>query len=233
MGIHALFDILAWVVSATTLYVLRRTWFPKNPVDAPMRLGYLASVLLGAGLGAWAFGTANLWVSGIHEFGRSIAGALVGAILAVELYKKSVGIEARTGAIYALPVVLGIAVGRIGCLLSGLEDNTYGIPTDADWGWDFGDGILRHPVALYESLAMATFAVTYLIMVARKSSFWMNNGFYLAVLFYAVERFVLEDFKPYEALVLNLDIFQLLSLAIAGYALVMLASRDTALEKAS
>lgn len=225
MAVHTLFDVLAWMVSATTLYVLRRTCFPKNPVAEPMRFGYLASVLLGAGLGAWAFGTANLWVSGVHEFGRSIAGALAGAILSVELYKKIYGIHARTGAIYALPVALGIAVGRIGCQLSGLEDHTYGIPTGANWGWDFGDGVLRYPVALFETVAMTVFAIVYIVMIARKSTFWMNNGFYLAVLFYAVERFVLEFLKPYGSAFAGLSLFQILSLAMTAYAVRMIVSQ--------
>jgi phosphatidylglycerol---prolipoprotein diacylglyceryl transferase len=220
--IHTIFDILAWITSALTLLVLRRSWFPKNPVAEPMRLGYLASVLFGAGAGAWIFGTANLWITGIHEIGRSVEGALAGAILAVELYKKATGITARTGAIYALPLCLGIAVGRIGCLLSGLDDNTYGIPTGASWGWDFGDGIPRHPVALYESAAMAGFALVYMAMRLRKSAYWRENGFYLAVGFYGLERFIIEFWKPYGALIANLSIFQLLCIVLIGYALIML-----------
>ncbi len=225
MLLHTLFDVLAWLTSAATLFLLRRTWFPKSPIAVPLRLGYLASVLIGAAVGAWALGTANLWISGIHEFGRSIAGALAGAIAAVELYKKFSGIHVRTGAIYALPVALGIAVGRIGCLLSGLNDNTYGIPTGASWGWDFGDGVLRHPVALYESMMMAAFALVYIFMIARKSTFWTNNGFYLAVWFYAIERFILEYFKPYATLAMGMSIFQVLSVAMGVYAMAMIASQ--------
>jgi prolipoprotein diacylglyceryltransferase len=154
--------------------------------------------------------------------GRSIEGALAGAIIAIELYKKANGIMARTGAIYALPIALGIAVGRIGCLLSGLEDHTHGVPTSAAWagyvGWDFGDGIPRHPVQLYESLAMAGFAAVYAIMVARGSAFWKTNGFYLMVGFYGLQRFGWELLKPYEGAVVGLSVFQLLSLALIAYA---------------
>jgi phosphatidylglycerol---prolipoprotein diacylglyceryl transferase len=48
-----------------------------------------------------------------------------------------------------------IAVGRLGCFFSGIEDRTYGTPTDLPWGYDFGDGILRHPVELYEAVGAA------------------------------------------------------------------------------
>ncbi len=225
MTIHALFDLLAWLTSATTLYVLRRTWFPKNPVGEPLRFGYLAAVLFGAGLGAWIFGTANLWISGIHEFGRSIAGALAGAIFAVEIYKKISSIAARTGAVYALPAALGIAVGRVGCQLSGLDDHTYGIPTGADWGWDFGDGIMRHPVAGYETILMGGFALAYATQMLRGSASWRQNGFYFMIGFYALERFVLEFWKPYASALVGLSLFQLLSIALLIYATAMILSQ--------
>lgn len=229
MLIHTIFDILAWVTSMTTLLILRRTWFPKNAIEPPFRTGYLVAVLFGAGLFAWVFGTANLWLSGQSQMGRSIEGALFGAILAVETYKRANGISARTGAIYALPAALGIAVGRIGCLLSGMEDFTYGIPTNTSWGWNFGDGVLRHPVALYESIAMGVFALCYIINVAKRSVFWKENGFYLMVAFYGFERFFLEFWKPYGPAFVGLSLFQLLSIAMVAYgvAMIMTAHRDT------
>ncbi|MEE9313180.1 MAG: prolipoprotein diacylglyceryl transferase family protein [Rhizobiaceae bacterium] len=226
-AIHILFDTLAWLTSLTTIFILRRTWFPKQPVTKPLRVGYIIALIFGAGVGAWLFGTANLWLSGVYQFGRSIEGALAGAIVAIEIYKKLNGITARTGAIYALPMTLGIAVGRIGCLLSGLKDFTYGIPTGAAWGWDFGDGILRHPVQLYETIAMLAFATLYAIMIKRGSISWRTNGFYYAVAFYAIERFILEFFKPYGSLVANLTIFQLLSIGLLGYAVLMMRGEKT------
>ncbi len=223
--IHTLFDVLAWLTAVCTLLVLRRTWFAHNPVDEPKRFGYLAAVLIGAGSGAWIFGTLNSWLSGHAGFARSVEGALAGAILSIELHKRVNTITARTGAVYALPMALGIAIGRIGCLLSGMDDFTYGIPTKANWGWDFGDGILRHPVQLYETVAMAAFALLYIIKVRRGSSFWKVQGFYLGVGSYGVERFFLEFWKPYAPLAMGLTIFQFLSLAMGSYAVTMLLTR--------
>ena len=222
--IHTAFDALAWLAAAATLLVLRRTWFADNPAGQNLRFGYLAAVLFGAGIGAWAFGTLNGWASGQPGLARSVEGALAGAIISIELWKRFNGVTARTGAAYALPLVLGIAIGRIGCLLAGLEDFTYGIPTSGEWGWDIGDGILRHPVQLYESLMMAAFALVYAAKVLRGSAFWKANGFYLAVGFYGTQRFMLEFLKPYATVAGPLTVFQLLSLALIGYALVMLAS---------
>lgn len=50
-----------------------------------------------------------------------------------------------------------MAVGRLGCFFAGLPDYTYGVPTDLPWGVNFGDGVPRHPVQLYESAAMLLF----------------------------------------------------------------------------
>jgi prolipoprotein diacylglyceryltransferase len=221
---HTILDILAWLTSLSTLMILRRTWFSEHPVSDSGRPGYLAAILLGAGLGAWAFGTTNLWISGIPQSGRSIEGALFGAIAAVEIYKRVVGIAERTGSVYALPVALGIAVGRIGCQLSGLEDFTYGLPTGADWGWDFGDGINRHPVAFYESATMLVFAGLYVAFMLRGSVFMRQNGFYLAIAYYAGQRFVQEYFKPYGSLIAGLTLFQCLALVLLAYGLWMMAS---------
>ncbi len=95
--IHGAFDGLAWVAAAAAALWLTRVEkvaFPAVTTDLP----YLAAVLLGAGVGAYLFGTANMWLSGTPGLGRSIEGALAGGIAAVELYKRAVGIRARTGA---------------------------------------------------------------------------------------------------------------------------------------
>lgn len=62
---------------------------------------------------------------------------------------------------------LGIAVGRVGCFLSGLSDDTYGSVTSLPWGIDFGDGLRRHPVQLYEILFLACLGAFLLWRIAR------------------------------------------------------------------
>jgi len=82
--------------------------------------------------------------------GKTIVGALVFGLISVELFKRYIGVHQSTGDLYAIPLALGIAIGRIGCFLTGLSDNTYGTPTNLPWAIDFGDGIPRHPTQLYE-----------------------------------------------------------------------------------
>ena len=227
--IHVAFDVLAWLAAgASALWLTRGRGisFPASITDPR----YLAALLLGAGLGACLFGTANLWLSGAPGIGRSIEGAVAGGIVAIEIYKRGAGIRARTGARFALPLAVGIAVGRIGCYLAGLDDFTYGTPTSLPWGHDFGDGIARHPVQLYESAAMAAFAVVYVARVLNRDRAWIDQGFYLAVGFYGLQRFAWEFFKPYGPLVGPLTVFHLLSAALVIYAAGQLASAPHRME---
>ncbi|HEY2134962.1 MAG TPA: prolipoprotein diacylglyceryl transferase family protein [Xanthobacteraceae bacterium] len=221
--IHGAFDVLAWAAAALAALWLTRiekVAFPAVTTDLP----YLAALLLGAGMGAYVFGTANLWLSGAGGIARSIEGAVAGGIIAVEIYKRSNAIRARTGARFALPFCVGVAIGRIGCYLAGLDDFTYGTPTTLPWGHDFGDGVARHPVQLYEAAAMAAFAAFYVAAVRLRDPFVIDNGFYLAVGFYGMQRFGWEFIKPYGALLGPFSVFHFLSAALVVYACAMLAS---------
>ena len=221
--LHIVFDIVAWLAAGTAAVWLSRAMRLRFPTQS-FALPYIAALVFGAGLGAYLFGTLNLWLSGSAGLARSVEGAIAGGIVAIELYKWRNGISLRTGARFALPLAIGIAIGRIGCYLAGLDDFTYGTPTALPWGHDFGDGISRHPVQLYESAAMAAFAAYYVVAVIRRDGFVIANCFYLVLIYYALQRFIWEFFKPYAALIGPLTLFHLLSLFILFYASVMLAT---------
>jgi prolipoprotein diacylglyceryltransferase len=226
-GLHAVFDVAAWCAAAVAMWWLSRVrglQFPKQSFELP----YIAALVFGAGIGAYIFGTLNLWFSGMPGIARSVEGALAGGIIAIELYKWLHGISLRTGARFALPLAVGVAVGRLGCYFAGLDDFTYGTPTTLPWGHDFGDGVLRHPVQLYESLAMAAFAVFYMRAVLNRNAAVITNGFYLVLLYYGMQRFIWEFIKPYGGVIGPLSLFHLLSLFVMVYAAVMLATATNA-----
>src|SRR5207302_8689881 len=77
-------------------------------------------------------------------------GGLVGGFLAVEWIKRRLGVTRSTGDVFAIPLAVGIGIGRIGCFLTGLDDHTHGLPASLPWAVDYGDGIPRHPAQLYE-----------------------------------------------------------------------------------
>jgi phosphatidylglycerol---prolipoprotein diacylglyceryl transferase len=86
--------------------------------------------------------------------GRSIVGGLLGAWWSVELGKWWMGVTVATGDAYVRSIGYGLALGRVGCFLSGVSDGTHGVPTDLPWGMDLGDGVARHPTAMYEILML-------------------------------------------------------------------------------
>jgi len=220
--IHSIFDAAAWA-SAAALGLIIAKWRPLAfPVHASMRLDYIALAALGAATGAYVFGTLNMWASGVGGLGRSIEGAIFGGILTIELFKRVAGVKGATGARFAAPLAIGVAVGRLGCFFAGIEDFTYGAPTSLPWGVNCGDGVLRHPVQLYESATMAAFLAVYLAALARRNEFWARDGFYLAVGFYGVQRFFWEFLKPYATVLGPFTIFHLLSMTLATYAGVMI-----------
>ena len=234
MSVHVVFDLLA-ALSAMAMTAMVYKWRIKGTAfdpDAPISAGYLAALVFGAVIGGYGFGTVSLWQSGIPGIGRSILGALGGAILLIEVYKRLNGIRRSTGLIFVAGFAVSVAVGRIGCLLSGLDDQTHGIATGGAWGWDFGDGIPRHPVQLYESLVMVAFLAFALWAFDRRQPFFMRNGFYLVAAFYAGQRFLWEFLKPYATVVGPLNIFHLLSLAVVAYGILMIMTGERRHERA-
>jgi prolipoprotein diacylglyceryltransferase len=227
--IHLLFDFLA-AISALAMTAFVYHWRLRAAGEKIESAGpvYAVALVLGAAIGGFGAGTLNLWLSGEQGFGRSILGALAGAIIAVELFKRLRGIPGSTGLIFVPAFATSAMVGRWGCYLSGLDDNTYGTPTTLPWGHDFGDGVLRHPVQLYESFFMGGFLTLALYLLWRKNPFFMKNGFYLLVLAYAGQRFLWEFLKPYQTLAGPFNLFHFICIGLVIYSAAMIAKPGAA-----
>ena len=215
-------------MGAMVMTVVCYRWRLSDAADRVESIGmaYALALVIGAVAGGYGAGTLNLWLSGEPGFGRSIVGALAGGIIAIEIMKWRRGIRGSTGLIFVPAFATSVVIGRIGCYLSGLEDNTYGLPTTLPWGHDFGDGVLRHPVQLYESLSMLLFLVVALMFLAQRQSLFMRNGFYLMVLFYAGQRFVWEFFKPYGPIAGPFNLFHFICAGLCCYSIWMMGRRD-------
>jgi len=224
MHIHLAFDLSAWLCAwLASRAVARLGLLPmssRSPFTDP---GYFIALGLGAIVGAILFGSINMRAAGFLQLGHSIAGAISGGIVAVEIFKWFRGIRGSTGAQFVVPLAVGIAVGRWGCFFAGLPDYTYGTPTGVPWGVDFGDGVPRHPVQLYESLSMLLFLTIYLSGLVRRSQFFLGQGFYLFVGYYALQRFIWEFLKPYPAIAGPLNLFQILCITLFFYSVFMMS----------
>ena len=126
--------------------------------------------------------------------GKTIVGGLFGGTMAVEWTKARLGITRRTGDLFALPIVVGTAIGRVGCFLAGLRDHTYGGPTNLPWGIDFGDGIRRHPTQIYEVLFLI--ALGYLLVRLRAAPHRDGDLFRVFLISYSAWRLGIDFLKP-------------------------------------
>lgn len=152
--------------------------------------------------------------------GKTVVGGLLGGWIGVELVKKRLGITYATGDAYVLPLIVGIAVGRIGCFLEGLEDATFGIPTTLPWGIDFGDGFSRHPTQLYEIFFLLIFGGVLLFRIRHHyPNGWLFRVFMLGYLLF---RFAVEFIKPREIHYLGLSGIQVAALLGSAYSAVLL-----------
>jgi len=227
MFVHLLFDLLAYGIGTLLLW---KVFKPSRPTieDENLRYAYYTVVIIGAFFGAFIIGSLNTLVSLDSSkiiIGKSILGAIVGGIIAVESFKKIMNIKGSTGAYFVPSLAVGIAIGRIGCFVSGLDDYTYGVPTNSSLGYDFGDGILRHPVQLYESLTMAIFFFYTLLLYIKNRDYFEKVIFYQFILVYSLQRFVWEFLKPYESIAFGLNIFQFICLGLVVYALRYLSKK--------
>lgn len=139
--------------------------------------------------------------------GKTVVGALLGGLIGVELTKKMIGVKQSTGDAFVYPLIVGTAVGRIGCFLTGLSDRTYGIATTLPWGVDFGDGIPRHPTQLYEII----FLLGFMIFLAIRRRYQRQEGdlFKFYMIAYLVFRFLIDFIKPDFHPILGLSAIQI------------------------
>jgi prolipoprotein diacylglyceryltransferase len=218
---HFLFDVLAYSGGFRLFLWQRRR--AGDTIDTAARWSVIAAAVFGAALGSKVL----FWLEDPAETlahwnepafllgGKTIVGALVGGLIGVELEKRWAGITRRTGDLFAMPLAAGIAVGRIGCFLSGLPDRTYGTPTSLPWAVDFGDGVPRHPTQLYESLVMAMAAIALGRLTRRPHR--EGDVFKLFMTIYFSWRLVVDAIKPEVRVLFGLSSLQWASVAVLLY----------------
>jgi phosphatidylglycerol:prolipoprotein diacylglycerol transferase len=226
--LYASFMLLSLVV-----FLVARRLLPRPPAlqAVPWRkraaLGLAAFV--GGSLGGklpFALARPDGWLDGTAWLsdGKTIVAGLIGAYLAVELAKWLLGVRVKTGDTFALPLALALAVGRWGCFFNGC---CYGTPTTLPWAVRFGDGQLRHPTQVYESLFHFGMALVLWQFMMHDLLPGQRLKFYLIA--YGLYRFATEFIRPEPAWWLGLTFYQWGALALAvGLAGQWLADRRTA-----
>jgi phosphatidylglycerol---prolipoprotein diacylglyceryl transferase len=223
MLVHSLLEIAGSAAGVLVYAFLRRR--EGDPVDDRARLSVLAGAAIGAMLGArllWWIGEPGLPLSQLFA-GKTIVGGLIGGLIGVELAKKRIGVRTSTGDLFVYPLITAIVIGRIGCFLSGPADRTHGLATDLPWGLAVGDGIRRHPVALYEIAFLLA-----LVPLLRNVRF-PGDRFRAFMLSYLMFRLLVDFLKPYpQATFLGLTAIQCACVLGVAYYVSVFARRELA-----
>ena len=160
-------------------------------------------------------GLVQQWLYG----NRSILGGLLGAYLGAHLGKRVTGYRERTGALFAPAVAAGMAVGRIGCLLTEYP----GTVTGHAWGVVLNKtdaalvhapaNVPLHPSYLYE---IAFHALSFVLLWRFRDRLAKPAGlFTLYLAAYAIFRFFVELVRGNQVAWAGLTRPQLFLLAMA------------------
>lgn len=217
---HIFFEAIAYSIALR----LSLRNFRRDTISPPQRSSIVVGGLVGALIGAKALVMLQhidvFWQHREQFFwlllqGKTVVGALLGAVMGVEVTKKILRIKQSTGDAFVYPLILGTAIGRLGCFFTGLSDRTYGIATNLPWGIDFGDGISRHPTQLYE----ITFLLMLMIFLKVRSRYPIQSGdlFKFYLISYLSFRFLIDFIKPDFRLVLGLTAIQIACLLAIVY----------------
>jgi phosphatidylglycerol:prolipoprotein diacylglycerol transferase len=132
------------------------------------------------------------------------------------------------GDITAPALAMGLAIGRIGCQLSG--DGDYGVPTDLPWGMAYPEGVVPttdrvHPTPIYEMLAC--FAIFAYLWRRRWQNPPLGDIFARYLILSAVARFLIELVRRNPGWLLGFTTAQAISvgMVIIGWWLLGRAAR--------
>ncbi|HLP80254.1 MAG TPA: prolipoprotein diacylglyceryl transferase family protein [Acidobacteriota bacterium] len=227
---HFIFDVVSYYF-AFWLYVrLRKN---SDHITLENRQWILVGAAGGALFGAVLFGALehiSLFLnppSVLYYFSnKTIVGGLIGGLIGVELVKKCIDEKKSSGDLFVFPLIFAIAIGRIGCFLTGVSDKTAGLPSSLPWAIDQGDGILRHPTALYEIMFLVVLGI---ILFAFHNSFNKNSVkkrhksgvlFKIFLASYCAFRLLIDFIKPVEIIALGLSAIQLACALLLIYYIV-------------
>jgi prolipoprotein diacylglyceryltransferase len=215
LPVHGLLEIAGCLVGVRCYAALRRR--RPDAITTERRTLILVGAALGALLGSRLLeaaehpaGLAHASLAGAFIAfyqGKTIVGGLLGGLIGVEAVKAWIGEQRRSGDLFVYPLLIAIMVGLVGCLLAGVADGTAGRPSSLPWAFDQGDGVPRHPTALYEILFLALLWAALRATEARRP-FHEGALFACFLSAYLAWRLGVEFLKPVTPLALGLSAIQ-------------------------
>ncbi len=148
---------------------------------------------------------------------KTVAWAIAGWVIASEVFKKIYKHNFNTWVLFVPSLVVWIIVWRIGAFLIWLRDNTHWLATSLPWGYDYWDGILRHPAQIYEIIVLFVFWIIFIILLKLKLKWTLRNWFFLFTLVYFTYRLLVWFVMPYSDFWFGLNSIQVVSIWMIIY----------------
>lgn len=211
-------ETLAFIVGFRYFLFLRKK--QGDTIAAQNRTWILLAAIIGALIGSRLIGslerpyemfrTKDLWSYIYHN--KTVLGGFLGGLWAVELTKRILHEKHSSGDLFAYPMIFALIIGRIGCFSMGIYEETYGIETNFFTGMNLGDGLMRHPVSLYEIVFLA---LLWIVMknFERRYQFAEGARFKTFMIAYILFRFFTDFIKPSYHILFGLSTIQLTALA--------------------
>lgn len=141
--------------------------------------------------------------------GRSIVGALLFGLLGAELAKPLVKYTLPPNDRFAALLPFTIAIGRVGCLMSGC---CRGVPTDSPLAIHYADGVARHPAQVYEMIFHLVAGITAIWLIRHQQ--FRGSVFSLYLIAYGGYRFASEFIRETPIVFSGWSAYQWLSLVM-------------------
>jgi phosphatidylglycerol:prolipoprotein diacylglycerol transferase len=216
--LHAVMEAAGFFIGFRYFLYLRKK--QGDTIKQNKRIWILIGAIFGALIGSRLIGslerpyelfrTNNIWEYVYSN--KTVLGGFLGGIFGVELTKSVIKEERNSGDLFTYPIILALMIGRIGCFSMGVYEETYGIPTTFFTGMNLGDGLLRHPVALYEIFFLFLLWIS-LVQIEKKYTLVEGGRFKIFMIAYMLFRFMIDFIKPSYHIVFGLSTIQLTSIA--------------------
>jgi len=151
----------------------------------------------------------------INQGGLSIQGALIGGTIFAILYMKKKNIPIwKTADAFAPAIIMGQAIGRVGC-------DVFGIPMIKNWFWGVNvGGQLLHPAQIYESIL--NYILFLVLWNKRKNTKYDGQIFFIYIIGFSINRFIVEFFRINPMIVGPISVAHLFSLGIILVAIIVM-----------
>jgi len=214
VNLHLIFETLAFVIGFRYFLFLRKR--SGDTYSDIKRINILIAGAAGALIGSRLLAileAPSLFLDSPYPIlfllsNKTIVGALLGGLLCIEIVKKWMKISYSSGDLMTYPLILAMFIGRIGCFTAGIRETTYGRATDFFMAMDLGDGILRHPLVLYEMIYLVLLTLAFRI-TERYYTFRDGYRFQFFLISYLIFRLWAESLKDKQDYILGLGAIQI------------------------